>query len=70
MSVVTPISPKEFRETTGMSIYQISRRSNVPVETLKNWFADEGSKRKKEPPPYINNYFGYLLKEIQPNSVK
>lgn len=60
---IKPVTPKEFRKLTGMSIAQISIKSNVPVETLKKWFAGEDSKRRTEPPPYINNYFGYLLQE-------
>lgn len=70
MATVTPIHPREFRKLTGMSIAQISMKSGIPVGTLKNWFAKDESERKAEPPPYISNYFGYLLKDIEPtNSV-
>lgn len=62
---IKPVHPKEFRELTGMSIAQISLKSKVPVDTLKGWFSKDGSKRKTEPPPYMAEYFGYLLNDIQ-----
>lgn len=64
MAAITPVHPKEFRKLTGMSIEQISIKSGIPTETLKNWFAKDGSKRKSEPPAYVSNYFGYLINDV------
>ncbi|MFB2837312.1 hypothetical protein [Floridanema evergladense] len=60
MTTVTPIHPKEFRAKHKLSIAQISILSGVPIETLRCWLAGENSRRKVNPPTYVNHYFGLL----------
>ena len=62
---VVPVHPKEFRKLHGLSIYQMSRLSGYPVETIKRWVAEADSKRYVEPRDGVKNHFGVLSQVLQ-----
>lgn len=55
-----PMHPKDFRRKHGLSRYQVFLKTKIPLNTLKNWFADESSESYREPTEAAKLYFGLL----------
>lgn len=47
------LTPKQFRDLTGLSPLQISRRTGYTFGTLKRYFAAPSSARYLEPPLHV-----------------
>jgi hypothetical protein len=62
------LTPAEFRQLTGWSVYKIHRLTDIPIHSLYNYLKSPEDPNYREPKPFIKRYFGliyqhYLLSE-------
>lgn len=60
MPQFNPLHPKKYREKYGLTRQQVSLKSKISPNTLKNWLADTNSGIYREPPETVKLYFGLL----------
>ncbi|MDB9514777.1 hypothetical protein PN499_26595 [Kamptonema animale CS-326] len=58
------LTPKEFRQLTGWSVYKMARESEIPLPSLYNYLKEPEDPAYREPKPFINRMFGLMYESI------
>jgi len=59
------LTPREFRNLTGWSMYKMSHASGIPLYSLYNYMKAEDDPKYREPKPFINRLFSIIYQMIQ-----
>jgi hypothetical protein len=58
------LTPKEFRELTKWSVYEIAKEADIPQDSVYNYLKDPSDPKYREPKPYINRLFGLIYQSL------
>jgi len=56
------LTVKEIRGNTGLSQAEFAIRYNIPLDTLKGWESEKGTKRYRPCPKYVEHLLELVVK--------
>jgi len=65
ITLKTSLTPREFRNLTGWSMYKMSHASGIPLYSLYNYMKAEDDPKYREPKPFINRLFAIIYQLYQ-----
>jgi hypothetical protein len=69
ITLKSELTPAEFRQLTGWTVYKMARVSGVPLYSMYNYLKDKSDPKYREPKLFINRLFAIIYQLHQADLV-